>query len=241
MEFIEILSLIIIISVIFLFIYRFFIYKKTSNLHISSLNESKSAQSPYCIPEDGKARINTCTATYTMDINIQKINYHKNQHIFSVCDKSGIEHNNISRSTTACVSFNKTLLDLEKDYKENDITLPNNRLTILIEKGNNNLLVFSKYFNKSKIIKIENIPLNKFVNIEIVFNTYYMEVYVQGKLYNTYILQENVGSESLNIYTTQQGGFVGYIKNVKYIPNNVQDIKNSFSSTNIFLDFLQKI
>jgi len=204
MEIIDFVALTIVALVIFMFVYRFYFKKQHRN--ISSVNnKAVSANSPQCVPENGATKTHECLATYSVDIKIEDFNTTKDKHILSVCDKTGIKFIN---GTTCAFDSQQTLSAFTK-----------NRLTLTLDKTRNNLIITSEYLDSPKTV--ENIPLQEWVNISVVFDTDRMEVYINGKLSNTSILNNTVLSLNLNMYTTQLGGFDGYIRNVQYIPDSL--------------------
>ena len=68
--------------------------------------------------------------------------------------------------------------------------------------------------------KINNIPIQKWVNL--LFTTYNrsMDVYLDGKLVQTCILAglPNLVDKSANVYITPQGGFAGYTSTFQFLP-----------------------
>jgi len=237
MEFIDFIALTIVALVIFMFIYRFFIKKQHKSIGFVDTNPV-SARSPQCIEnvysttktektKDSKTgfiteSVNTvpwheCIATYSIDIQLNDFtNTSEEKHILSICDNKGITFHN----GTKC-SFEN--LDIEK--------LQKNRLTLTFDKNINHLIIRSENLKQKETI--EYIPLQEWVNITVVLDHDRMEVYINGKLTNTYLLSKSVVGGPLYMYTTQKGGFDGYIKNVKYIPEALQsrDINSMIGKT----------
>jgi hypothetical protein len=201
MEIIDFVALTIVALVIFMFVYRFY-FKKQHRTISSVNNKAVSANSVSCVPENGASKTHECLATYSMDIKIEDyLGSTNNKHIFSVCAKPVTQ--------IKCAFNNQAQLT----------ALLKNRLTLTLDKTTNNLIITSEYLDSPETI--ENIPLQEWVNISVVFDTDRMEVYINGKLSNTSLLNKPVLSNNLNIYTTQLGGFDGYIRNVQYIPDSL--------------------
>jgi len=199
MEIIDFVALTIVALVIFMFVYR--LYFKKQHRNISTVNnKAVSANSPSCVPESGATKTHECLATYSVDIKIEDyLGSTQNKHILSVCAKP---------TTQIKCAFNN----------QAQLSAPSkNRLTLTLDKTINNLIITSEFLDSPKTIK--NIPLQEWVNISVVFDTDRMEVYINGKLSNTSLLINTVLSFNLNMYTTQLGGFDGYIRNVQYIPD----------------------
>ena len=233
MNILEIVSLSIVSLVIFIFIYRY--YLKPQKRIITSFNTgSKSALTGYCVPDNGEARYHSCTATYSMDIKIDKYKS-KNSHIFTVGKFAANSKYSVKSSAYGCSYFDNDNILYE------DIRDDNNRLTILLEKDINNLLIKSNMLEEP-YVRIKNIPLQEWVNISVVFDIYQgsgtIEVYINGNLRETYITNKNLLSScpdtsNLNMFATQQNGFNGYIRNIQYIPDALEskDINRLFTNS----------
>ena len=102
----------------------------------------------------------------------------------------------------------------------------NSRLTLELGEQTNELIITSTYLDSKK--RIQNIPLQEWVNITVVFNSDILEVFINGQLSQTYILNGYVQGEDIYMYTTQMGGFEGYIRNIQYIPDSLstREIRN---------------
>ena len=238
MDILEIVSLSIVSLVIFIFIYRY--YLKPQKKVISSFNTgSKSALTGYCVPDNGKGMYHSCAATYSMDIKIDKYK-NKNSHIFTVGNFDGAPGGagadgaySVKPSVYGCSYFdNENILD--ETTRDN-----NNRLTILLEKDINNLLIKSNMLQEP-FVRIKNISLQEWLNISVVFDIFNgsgtIEIYINGNLRETYIIkQKNMCPETNNLkmYATQQNGFNGYIRNVQYIPDALESkqIKRLFTNS----------
>ena len=204
MEAVDYIALTILALVIFMIIYRFYFKKQHRNIRSVQTNPV-SATSPQNIPTDETPRHHACLATYSMDIKIEDYD-NKEKHIFSAIDKA-----KVAKTTTAS-NVSKIAIG---DYGKS-------RLTLTLGAKLNDLNIYSEYLKSTgKKEIIERIPLGGWVNITVVFETNRMEVYINGRLSGTYILQNPVISGDLNMYTTQNNGFSGYIKNVQYIPDTL--------------------
>ena len=208
MEAVDYIALTILALVIFMIIYRFYFKKQHRNIR-SVKTSPVSATSPQNIPTDETPRVHECLATYSMDIKIEDYD-NKEKHIFSAIDKT-----KVAKTTTASNVSKIAIGDYDKS-----------RLTLTLGVELNDLNIYSEYLKSTEKKEIiERIPLGEWVNIAVVFETNRMEVYVNGRLSGTYILKNPVISGDLNMYTTQNNGFSGYIKNVQYIPDTLSTIE----------------
>ena len=80
---------------------------------------------------------------------------------------------------------------------------------------------------------IDNIPIQKWVNLIVSVNNRTMDLYLEGKLVKTCLLAgiANVNT-SEDVYVTPSGGFDGYTARFQYFPNaiNPQDAWNMYAS-----------
>lgn len=94
---------------------------------------------------------------------------------------------------------------------------PNNAPGLYITPVKNNLLVVMNTFhNVTEQVEIEDIPLNKWVNIMIRCENRTLDTYVNGTIVKRHILtgvpRQNYG----NVYVSMNGGFSGYTSNLWY-------------------------
>ena len=70
-------------------------------------------------------------------------------------------------------------------------------------------------------VEIDNIPLQKWVNILMSVYGRTLDTYLDGKLVNTHVLTNTayVGNSTSNVYVTPHGGFSGFRSNLQYFPN----------------------
>jgi len=187
-----------IVALVIFMIVYKFYFKKTHR-NIRSVNtKSVSASSPQRIPEDKSPRHHECISTYSMDIQINDF-------------KTNIKKNKHIFSALSDANFSVS---------------SNSRLTLELGEQTNELIITSTYLDSKK--RIQNIPLQEWVNITVVFNSDILEVFINGMLSRTYILKGNVQSGDMYMYTTQNGGFEGYIRNIQYIPDalSTREVRN---------------
>lgn len=83
---------------------------------------------------------------------------------------------------------------------------------------------------KSCII-VENIPLQRWFHVVVVFNETTVEVYIDGKLYKTVILHSYVKTNSFPLYVNLDGGYDGVINELRYYPHPLKyiDVYNMYA------------
>ena len=98
------------------------------------------------------------------------------------------------------------------------------------------------YDDKSCMV-VENVPLQRWFHVVIVVNSSNAEVYIDGKLYKTLILQSPVKLNTLPLFSGLSDGFDGMINELRYFPyplryNDVYNMYNRgptpFYFTNMF-------
>lgn len=93
----------------------------------------------------------------------------------------------------------------------------------------NTLLISNSYYspdNNAKILvqenKIEHVPLQRWVNVIVSVYGRSIDVYLDGKMVNTFVLP-GISSinQNENVYLTPFGGFAGYTSRFQYLANSV--------------------
>jgi hypothetical protein len=124
-----------------------------------------------------------------------------------------------------CYLYNK-----ERDTVENDRAVTWNKL-------DGNILTMNPYENKNILlddnscITVENIPLQRWFHLVVVVNTSSVEVYVDGKLYKTLVLQSPVKLNSGGLYSGLNDGYDGMINELRYFPHALRyiDVYNMYT------------
>jgi hypothetical protein len=103
------------------------------------------------------------------------------------------------------------------DCVYNGVVQPNNAPGLYIAPGTNELVVIMNTFdNINNEIEIPNIPLNKWINVIIRCQNTTLDIYINGTIAKSidlgYVPKQNYG----NVYTSLNGGFDGYISNLRY-------------------------
>jgi hypothetical protein len=111
-------------------------------------------------------------------------------------------------------------------YKGNDFTsntnshglnFPNNAPGMYIAPNTNNLIIFMNTFNViNEQITVEDIPINKWVNVIIRCQNTTLDVYVNGTITKSHELHGVPKQNYGDVYIAPNGGFSGYISNLWY-------------------------
>jgi len=108
---------------------------------------------------------------------------------------------------------------------------PNNAPGLYIAPNSNKLVVVMNTFsNINEEVEIDDIPLNKWVNVIIrVDKNHVMDVYINGRLVRRHMLSEVPKQNYGDVYLSMNGGFSGYTSCLRYFntaigTNKIQSI-----------------
>lgn len=149
-----------------------------------------------------------------------------------------------------------TNLGLTKIICTRSYTNATNNPTIALDTNQNNLVIkFNTYDGTSpaeKMIKIPDIPIQKWVNIVTCFGDNKVDTYINGKLVNTFVtehpqyLPQMTDATKPSITWTPTGqSFSGYISNTRYYgrflsPQEVWEIYKGGFSNNMLGNYLSQ-
>jgi hypothetical protein len=103
------------------------------------------------------------------------------------------------------------------DISETGLNFPNNAPGLYIAPNTNNLVVIMNTFNViNEEIIINDIPLNKWVNVIIRCENKNLDVYVNGTIAKSHKLHGVPKQNYGNVYVAMNGGFSGYISDLSY-------------------------
>lgn len=94
---------------------------------------------------------------------------------------------------------------------------PNNAPGLYIAPDTNSLVVVMNTFNDiNEKITIDNIPINKWVNVQIRVENLNLDVFINGMLAKRLIMNGVPKQNYGDVYVAMNGGFSGYISNLRY-------------------------
>ena len=97
------------------------------------------------------------------------------------------------------------------------LNFPNNAPGLYIAPNSNSLVVMMNTFNViNEEIKIDDIPLNKWVNVIIRCQNNTLDIYINGSIIKSYHLHGVPKQNYGDVYVAPNGGFSGYISNLWY-------------------------
>ena len=112
---------------------------------------------------------------------------------------------------------------------ENGINYPNNAPGLYITPDTNNFVIIMNTFKEiQEEIIVEDIPLNKWINIIIRVENHNLDVYINGTIVKRHILNSVPKQNYGDVYVTMNGGFNGYTSSLKYWNTalNIRQIQN---------------
>jgi hypothetical protein len=97
---------------------------------------------------------------------------------------------------------------------------PNNSPGLYIDKNTNSLVVIMNTFEQiEEMITVVDVPLNKWVHVLIRVEGAFFDVYINGTLAKRKVLASVPKQNNGNVYICQNGGFSGFISNLRYYRN----------------------
>ena len=119
----------------------------------------------------------------------------------------------------------------------NDLVVSENKSAVTFTKKNLLSGTMDPSINKNIILDeescvvVENIPLQRWFHVVIVFNETTVEVYIDGKLYKTVVLHSFVKINSLPLYVNLDGGYDGLLNELRYFPYPLKyiDVYNMYA------------
>lgn len=133
--------------------------------------------------------------------------------------------------------------------KEKYIITRNNSFSMLFDKEENNLIINVKLASDHNLIHsciVNDIPIQKWVNILVSIYDRSMDIYINGKLVKTCILENIANSRGQeNIEITPNGGFSGNTASFRYIgdatnPEEAYNIYKKGANSSILVSLLNK-
>jgi|TARA_B110000967_G_scaffold178295_1_gene192994 hypothetical protein len=94
---------------------------------------------------------------------------------------------------------------------------PNNAPGLYIAPNTNALVVVMNTFNDiEERVTIDDIPLNKWICVQIRVENHQLDTYINGKLTKRLIMKGVPKQNYGNVYVGMNGGFSGYLSNLRY-------------------------
>jgi hypothetical protein len=103
------------------------------------------------------------------------------------------------------------------DKQQQGLNFPNNAPGLYLAPNTNSLVVFMNTFNViNEEITIDDIPINKWVNVIIRCQNNTLDIYINGTITKSHSLHGVPKQNYGNVYIAPNGGFDGYLSNLWY-------------------------
>ena len=113
--------------------------------------------------------------------------------------------------------FHKGNDDINYTQAPTGLNEPNNGPGLYITPNKNNLLVIMNTFDKIKEkIIIEDVPLNKWINVVIRVNNLNLDVFVNGSIVVRHVFSGPVKQNYGDVFVSANNGFDGMMSNLRY-------------------------
>jgi hypothetical protein len=128
--------------------------------------------------------------------------------------------------------FHKGNDDINYTVSPTGMNEPNNAPGLYIAPNTNALVVVMNTFNNIKEeLVIDDIPINKWVCVQIRVENHQLDVYINGKLAKRLIMSGVPKQNYGDLYVAMNGGFSGYISDLRYFnyglgTSKIQEIVN---------------
>lgn len=113
------------------------------------------------------------------------------------------------------------------------LNFPNNAPGLYIAPHTNNFVIMMNTFNKIKEeIVVEDIPLNKWLNVIIRVENHNLDVYINGVIVKRHVLASVPKQNYGDVYVSMNGGFNGFTSNLRYwnYALNISEIQKIINS-----------
>ena len=143
----------------------------------------------------------------------------ENAQIIYNVKKNDLVKNTKNTGITWTINFWIYINDWTYNYNKNKYIIVWDNCNIWLDKSSNKLHVHVPTYNNTNGIKLEvfDLPLQKWLNISIALDNRNLDIWVNGKLYNSKYLN-NIPKlvEKSSMKITPHGGFNGFVSQIKY-------------------------
>jgi len=129
--------------------------------------------------------------------------------------------------------FHKGNDDINQSGKEIGVNFPNNAPGLYITPNINNLLIKMNTFEDiNEDVIVNDLPLNKWVNVMIRVIQNQLDVFINGSLVKRHILKGVPKQNYGDVFVTMNGGFSGFLSELRYFnyaigTNKIQRLVNA--------------
>jgi len=116
-----------------------------------------------------------------------------------------------------CVFYKGNDFSVSPNEETQGLNFPNNAPGVYLDPNKNNLVIFMNTYNViNEQVTIEDIPLNKWVNLIIRCENTTLDIYINGTIVKSHTLHGVPKQNYGDVYVAPNGGFSGYISNLWY-------------------------
>ena len=120
------------------------------------------------------------------------------------------------------------------------LNFPNNAPGLYISPNTNSLVVMMNTFNViNEEITIDDIPLNKWVNVIIRCQNNTLDIYINGTIVKSHHLHGVPKQNYGDVYVAPNGGFSGYISNLWYYNYALGTAWGAYNGITYYLDHVK--
>lgn len=191
-------------------------------------------KSRYAVIKQSKNKDAGIEFTWSFWINIEDLDHNKGKykHIFHK-GEAKFEHEDDKKTDTVSIDdiqYEPNIINSKDDLiTTNGLNFPNNSPGVYIAPNSNKLVIFMNTFeNLMEQIIIDDIPMQKWVNVIIRCENKTIDVYINGSISRRHVLKSVPKQNHGNVYTGMNGGFDGHLSNLKYYSESIgtREIEN---------------
>jgi hypothetical protein len=128
-----------------------------------------------------------------------------------------IDNMNVNEGQYKCVFYKGNAFTESDVSTEQGLNFPNNAPGLYIAPNTNDLEIFMNTFNViNEKITVNNVPLNKWINVIIRVQNTTLDVYINGTITKSHQLHGVPKQNYGDVYVGAGGGFGGYVSNLWY-------------------------
>ena len=166
--------------------------------------------------------------TWSLWVYIEDLDYNKGKyrHIFH---KGETNFENSSPSPdeikmVGSIEHEPNIINSKDDFiTTSGLNYPNNSPGLYIAPNTNKLVLLMNTFeNILEKVEIDDIPMQKWFNVLVRCKNKTIDVYINGTLARRHILKSLPKQNYGNVYTGMNGGFDGYISNMRYYDKAIE-------------------
>jgi hypothetical protein len=166
--------------------------------------------------------------TWSLWVYIEDLDYNKGKyrHIFhkgeANFDTTGPSEDELKM--VGSIEHEPNIINSKDEFiTTSGLNYPNNSPGLYISPNTNKLVMLINTFeNILEKVEIDDIPMQKWFNVLIRCKNKTIDIYINGTLARRHILKSLPKQNYGNVYTGMNGGFDGYLSNMRYYDNAIE-------------------